>query len=214
MRRRVKKSALLLVGVGVMAAVITPVVIAATGDTDDNIKPASTLVKTTLKSGTKTTFTVTKNNTTLIQHCTASSTSGKTPATGLGPVAVTAPTFTGCTDNIGGTDTVKTSGSWKLTFIDVASDEAAEKTGDKLKITVPIKGATVTSNLTPGCTITAAPTAAVNVTGAYNDVNTLTITSAPVPVSFSSGCGTLLAGPATAHFTATYVLSPGIHDAS
>jgi hypothetical protein len=206
-----KRSARLLVGVGVLAAVITPVVMAATGDTDDSISPASTLVKTALKSGTTTSFTLTRNNTTVTQHCTASSTSGKTPATGLGPATIAPPSFTGCTDNIG-SDTVKTTGTWKLTFIDVASDETAEKAGDKLKITMPKGGATVTLNYAPTCTITAAPTAPVSVTGAYNDAGTLTITNASVPVALSTGCGP--PSTATAKFTATYVLTPGIHDVS
>jgi hypothetical protein len=222
MRRRVKKSALLFVGVGVMAAVVTPVVIAATGDTDDHISPASTVVKAALKTGTKTTFTGTVGGIAVTQHCTGSSTSGKTPATGLGPFTTSPPTFTGCTDSLGGTDTVKTNatnGAWKITFLDKASEveTAAEGTGstsgDKIRITIPIKGATLTSSAAPTCTITVAPTAKANVTGAYNDINTLTITNAPVPAATSAGCPGG-AGTTTGHFSATYVLTPKMHDVS
>jgi hypothetical protein len=211
MRTRAKRSARLLAGIGVLAAVTTPVVMAATGDTDDSISPANTTVTTALKTGTTTSFTLTRNNTTVTQHCTASSTSGKTPATGLGPAAITPPTFTGCTDNIG-SDTVKTTGAWKLTFLDAANDETAEKAGDKLKITIPKAGATVSLNYAPTCTITAAPTAPVTVTGTYNDAGTLTVTNAPVPVALSVGCGP--PSTATAKFSATYVLTPAIHDVS
>jgi hypothetical protein len=213
MRRRVKQSAVLLVGVGVIAAVITPVVIAATGDTDDHVSPANTTVKSSLKPGTKTTFVASVAGIAVTQHCTGSTTSGKTPARGLGPAPITPPTFTGCKDSLGGTDTVTRTGTWKLKFTDAANDEAGEKAGDKLKIIIPIGGATVTSSFAPKCHITAAPTAAASVSGAYNDVNTLKITNAPVPIHLSSGCPGGAAN-GTAHFNATYVLSPGMHDVS
>jgi hypothetical protein len=215
MHRRVKQSALLLVGVGLMAAVIAPAVIAAGGDTDDHVSPANTLIKARLKAGTKTTLTGKVATITVTLHCTASTTSGKTPARGLGPAPITPPTDTGCTDNLHGHDTVKASGTWKLTGVDAANDEASKEpnSGDRIRITIPIKGAMVTSSFAPTCHITAAPTAAVSVTGAYNDVNTLKITNAPLPARTSSGCPGG-AHTSIAHLSATYVLTPGIHDVS
>jgi hypothetical protein len=218
MPKRVKQYGLLLVGVGVAVGVIAPAVIAQGTDTDDFIQPVSTLVHTSLKPGTKTVFTVKvppAGSVTVIQRCTASSTSGTTPAHGLA-FAVAPVSFTGCTDNLGGTDTVKTTGVWHVTGIDAPNDETATEpnaTGDRISVTVPTKGATVTSTASPGCTITVAPTAPAHTVGAYNDVNTLTLTAAPVPVSFSSACPGG-GGNATAHFWGTYLTSPGVHDAS
>jgi hypothetical protein len=212
MRMRVKQSVLLLVGVGFMAAVVAPAVIAAGGDSDDHVSPPNTTIKGSLKPGTKVIFVGTVATIPVTEQCTASSTSGKTPASGL-TTTITRPTFTGCTDSLHGKDTVKTTGTWKLTFIDAANDETAEKAGDKLKITIPIKGATVTSTAAPGCSITVAPTAAASVTGSYNDVNTLTVTKAPVPARTSSGCPGG-AKTSTATFSATYVLTPHMHDVS
>jgi hypothetical protein len=214
MPKRVKQYGLALVGVGVAVGVIAPAVIAAGTDTDDFVQPVSTVVHTSLKPGTTTTFTGTVSTVTVTEHCTASSTSGKTPAHGL-VMAVAPVSFTGCTDNFKGTDTVKTSGVWHVTFVDAPNDEAATEpnSGDKLSVTVPIKGATVVSSADPGCTITVAPTAPAHTVGAYNDVNTLTIKNAPLPVALSSGCPGG-ATTATAHFTATYIVTPGVHDAS
>jgi hypothetical protein len=214
MPKSVKHYGLLLIGVGVAIAVIAPAVIAATTDTDDSVSPASTVVNTSLKPGTKTTFSATVAGATVIQTCTASSTSGKTPAHGL-VMAVAPVSFTGCTDNLGGIDTVKTTGVWHVTFVDAPNDEAATEpnSGDKLAVTVPIKGATVTSTAAPGCTITVAPTVPAHTVGAYNDSNTLTIKNAPVPVALSSACPGG-ATTTTAKFTGTYIVSPGVHDVS
>jgi hypothetical protein len=217
MRRSVKQYGLLLVGVGVAVAVIAPAVIAATGDTDDSVSPASTLVTTKVKTGTKTTFLAEIGAFTVTQHCTGSSTTGTTPAHGLGMV-VAPVSFTGCSDSLGGTDTVKTTGTWRVTFVDAPNDETTEppggaSSGDKLRITVPEKGATVVSSFDPECLITVAPTKAASVTGAYNDINTLTISKAAVPISLAAACP---GGAKTenATFTATYTVSPGVHDVS
>jgi hypothetical protein len=217
MRRRVKQSVVLVVGVGVLAAVIAQAVVAQTGDTDDNVSPANTLIKGSLKPGTETTLTGTVDGATVTEHCKVSTTSGKTPATGLGPAPISPATYSGCTDNLNGTDTIKTTGVWRLTGIDAPNDEANEvvgsASGDRIRIIIPVKGATVVSSAEPGCTLTAAPTKAAAVSGAYNDINTLTIKNNPLPFSTSAGCpGGAVTG--TGHFSATYVLTPGIHDVS
>ena len=50
-------------------------------------------------------------------------------ATGLATMTLSNPTFTGCTDNVGGTDTVttnSTNGHWTARLIDTLNDETAE----------------------------------------------------------------------------------------
>jgi hypothetical protein len=131
-------------------------------------------------------------------------------------VTVRPVSFTNCKDNLGGNDTAKTTGVWHMTGIDAPNDETSTEpnsTGDKISVTVPVKGATVTSTAAPGCTITVAPTVPAHPTGAYNDVNQLTLTAAPVPIALSSGCPGG-AKTTTAHFWGTYILTPGVHDAS
>ena len=190
-----------------------PVVLAA-GDSDDNIAPASKSVTASLKSATNATLKTTIGVINVTVTCTGSSISATTPATGLGPFGAGSPTFTGCTDSLGGSDTFKPSGSWTIRFRDAANDETAKEpnTGDSLALTIPKDGATVTTSADPGCTITVAPTGSATVSGSYNDVNTLTLKSAKVPISASSKC--LVSGSGTSALSATYVLSPGIRDAS
>ena len=185
----------------------------AAGDTDDNISPASTNI--TASNTTNITFKGTINGIGITVTCTASSISGTTPATGLGPVNVNNPSFTGCKDTFGGTDTVttnSTNGHWQLTFIDsTASGEetqAEPNSGDKLQITIPKAGATFKSSILPGCTITAAPSGPANVSGAYDDVSTLTITNASIPVS-GAGCSA-----SSSSMSGTYKSNPGFHDVS
>jgi hypothetical protein len=211
MPKRVKQYGLALVGVGVAVAVIAPAVIAA-GDTDDFIQPGRTVVQTSLKTGTRMQFIASVAGVTIIISCIASSTSGTTPAHGL-VIAVRPMSFTGCTDNLWSTDTIKTSGIWHVTFLDAANDEAAEAPGDRLVVTIPIMGMTVFSTAAPGCVVTVAPTAPAHLVGAYNDVNTLALSSAPAPAALSAGCPGG-AKNTTAKFSGTYVLTPGVHDAS
>jgi hypothetical protein len=226
MPKRVKRYGLALVGVGVAVGVIAPAVIAQGTDTDDFVQPVSTVVTTT---STKTVFVAQLGPATVTSTCTHASTSGRTPAHGL--VMAVKPMSFGtipghCTDNLGAHDAgdiYKTSGVWHITFLDAANDEAATEpnSGDRLVVTVPIKGITITMNFDPLCLITVAPTAPAHVVGAYNDANTLTITKASVPISLTStaapGCPGQAVGTTkdeTAKFTATYVLTPGVHDAS
>lgn len=178
----------------------------------DNINPASTPF--TASNSTNITFKGTINGVAITVTCTVASLSGTTPASGLGPVNISNPTFGSsaapCKDSAGGTDTVttnSTNGPWQLTFCDEANDEgivigsttdepaghpghtgdASCKTGDALQITIPKAGATFRSTALSGCTITAAPSGSANISGAYDDVNTLTFSSASIPVS-GSGC--------------------------
>jgi hypothetical protein len=209
---RQMKITLAIVGIGVLAG--APVVLAAT-DTEDNISPASQAVTASLKPATKASLKTTIGAITITVTCTKSSLTGTTPAKGLGPFPVGSPSFGGCTDTLGGTDTFKPSGSWKLRFVDAPNDETSTEpnSGDRLSLTIPKDGAKVTTSADPGCTVTVAPSAAVTVTGSYNDVKTLKFTSAKVPISIA-GASCLVTGSGTSALSATYVLSPGIHDAS
>ncbi len=93
---------------------------------------------------------------------------------------VPSPAITGCTDSLGGTDTIttnSTNGSWFL---------AAPA---PMKLGIPQAGATFTSTATQlvGCTITWTPAGLVKLIGAYNGVNTEKVTDQPLAVS-AVGC--------------------------
>jgi hypothetical protein len=207
--RRIKFS-LAFSAIAALAAWGAPALLAATGDTDDSISPASTAF--TARSSSVT-VSATVSGITVTATCTASSISGKTPASGLTKFTISPPTFQNCTDNVGGTDTVTTSGTWKLKFHDAANDETAEAPGDKLMLTIPLAGATLTSTAAPGCVITLAPTKAATVSASYDDVSTAKFSKAKVPFSTSSGCpGGAQTG--TGQLTGKYVSSPGFHDVS
>src|SRR6185437_10203057 len=138
-----------------LAAGLTAVVVGlgtgiafAAGDTDDSISPANTAF--TASNSTNIVFKGSINGLPITVTCKASSISGTTPASGLGPINIANPSFTMCTDSAFGTDTVttnSTNGHWQLTFIDVANDESGTEpnTGDMLQITIPKAGATFKS---------------------------------------------------------------------
>ena len=142
----------------------------------------------------------------IVVTCTSSSISAKTPASGLALTLPSPPTFSGCTDNHGGTETVTTSGMWKLVFVDAANDEsqAEPNSGDSLSLSIPAGGAKVTSSLLSSCPVT---NSAATVTAAYNDTNTATFTSPKIP---GSACGI----SATANFSGTYKTSTNVSDSS
>jgi hypothetical protein len=119
------------------------------------------------------------------------------------------PTFSGCTDSFGGTDTVTASGTWTLVFTDAAGDERAEKPGDTVTLNIPQAGLTTTSSVAPGCTVTDAPTGPARLSASYDDSGTATFTSNSVPIS-GSGCTT----SADAVFSQTLTLSTAIADVS
>jgi len=207
---------ILIAGTAVAASVLlTTSTVLAAGDTDDHFSLAKgATVSGALKTGTNMVFKGTINGVPITVNCTSFSASGKIPATGL-VVTVGPPAISGCTDSLGGTDTIKTNatnGTWKVSEIDLANDEAGTEpnsTGDRVKLTIPKAGASFSSTILSGCVVTAAPTAAVGVTGKYNDVSTDTVTNAKIAVS-STGCSA--ASPTTV--SATVILSPSVHDVS
>lgn len=180
----------------------------AAGDTGDNISPASTAF--IANNSGSITFKGTIDGFGFTVHCTTSSMSGTTPASGLSG-NINPPTFSGCTDNFGGTDNVKTNqnnGSWALTLVDSPTETGTEpNSGDQTKITMPKAGATFSSSFLPGCTVTAAPNGAASFTGSYNDSTTTVFSSASMPVS-GSGCSS----SSTATISGTYVNNISIHD--
>ncbi len=185
-------------------------------DSDDHYNPAGTTVKGT---STKTTFSVPATSPVITVTCTHSSAGGKTPATGLGAFTISPrPVFNDgkgkpCTDNLGGTETTTTSGTWKIQEIDAAGDESQSEpnSGDKLQVTVPKGGAVV--HTSEGCTITVAPNGAFKVPGSYNDVNTFVVSISNLPIKVTGGaiCPTTAT---TSSFNGTYTFSPHVGDAS
>ncbi len=179
----------------------TGVAFAAAENDTDGVTPNTSFTS----SSTNTTFKGTINGFPITVSCSNSSISGTTPSapTGLGPFNINDPTFGGCGSGLT-VRTNHTNGPWQLTFIDAANDEGLAEgsgsTGDQIKITIPKAGATFTDTFIPGCTITVAPSGSATITGTYDDVNTLTLSSASVPVS-GSGCST---GNNTTSVSGTY----------
>jgi hypothetical protein len=204
-----RKLGISVIGVAGTLLLTAGVVHAATNtDTGDHFTNAGATVTGNLKSGTTMTFNGTIDGLPVTVTCTTFTGSGKVPSTGL-TVSLAAPKISGCTDSLGGTDTVKTTGTWKLTEVDAANDETAtEPNTDKVKLTVPKAGGSFSSSIVNGCTVTAAPTGPASITGSYNDKGTDTVKNASIPVS-GSGCAA-----STSAVTATVVLSPGVSDAS
>ena len=154
--------------------------------------PAGTVVTGKLKTGTHMVFKGDIDSIPITVTCTSFVIKGKVPSPASSTMKASAPpAITGCKDSSGGTDTIKTTGAWSVSF-----------TKTTMTLNVPKSGATFKSSVLSSCTITAAPTAAVKVTGAYNDKNTDTVTNAPIPTK-GTGCTST-----TAKTTATVVLSP------
>ena len=75
--------------------------------------PAGTTVTGALKSGTKMTFKGDIDSIPITVTCTKFSAKGKVPSPASDTMKLSAPpTISGCKDSSGGTDTIKTTGSW------------------------------------------------------------------------------------------------------
>ncbi|MGH9172589.1 MAG: hypothetical protein ACRD0Z_17270 [Acidimicrobiales bacterium] len=160
---------------------------------------AGTIVKGALKKGTKLVFRGTINGIPITVSCTAFKANGKVPKTGL-TIGIPPPSITGCTDSLGGKDTIKdnaTDGTWRVT-------ETIASSGDKVSLVVPKAGATFTSTVVSGCKVTAAPTARAAIVGKYNNVNTATVSKAKIPVS-GKGCTAT-----AATVTSTIIFTPDL----
>jgi hypothetical protein len=168
------------------------------GASGPNLSPASSTITAT---STNLAFHGTLNGLAFTASCTGSSFSFSTPAapTGLGPFSLGSPTFTGCTDNFGGTDTITAGATaWQATFVNA--------TAEKVQLTLPIAGATFSTSALPGCTVTASPTAATTITANYSETTGRATIPSTTTVSFAgSGCGTV---GATGTVSGAYTLSP------
>ena len=154
--------------------------------------------------------------------CTGVSATFTVPATGLKGVLTNVGgqpiQFSGCTDSLGGNDTVASTGKWTLTLKDVVPESETAKepnSGDKLVLKAPIDGATLSSSIDPSCVLTLNPVALSKLTMGYNDKGTATITagSSPGNVSAGSGCPAGMTVSETLNAD-TLVANVAVHDIS
>ena len=87
----------------------------------------------------------------------------------------TPPSFTGCTDSLGGTDTFTTSGTWYFVL---------NPTGTTL--TFHYQGAGFSTSKLPGCAVTLHSN---DLAGSYNDLNKATFSNLSVPLAATTACG-------------------------
>jgi hypothetical protein len=194
---RIRKTSIALAAMGLVALTLgAGAATAAPLVTKPHIVPPNTTVAGTSSS---TVFSAGA----IIVTCTTSTAGGKTPKNGIKFTINPKPTFSDgsgpCTDSLGFTDTTVTSGTWSLKFVKPS----------ELEVIVPIGGAVV--NNTAGCTITLAPTKAVNITGAYDGVSKFTINATNLPIKIT---GSPLICPSTtkASFRAVYTFAPGMSE--
>jgi hypothetical protein len=190
-----KKLAVAALGVG-LAVLATP----AIGYSAVNSLPAGTKVTGSLVKGTDMIFNGHINGVPITVTCTSFRSTGTVPSAGATSIDVSAPKITGCTDSIGGIDTITDNskhGRWSLT-----ANTTAPYT---MTLTIPKEGATFSSSVLPTCVITAAPTAPDPVTGNYNSKNGQVNVPKPGGKIPTSGVG---CSSATATTTATLVLRP------
>jgi len=148
--------------------------------------------------------------------CTTNSASGPTVGAGpdVGALAMNAPKFSNCKDNLGGTDTVTTASSgWKVSFVsDLGNSKCPSGTGkdetsggDCVVVLVPRRAATIIVGGLNACPITVQPNGPTNVGAKATDPggttkDTLVLSNQPVAFT---GCGVL---SGTAKFSGTYTL--------
>jgi hypothetical protein len=220
---RLRASAL-LVGIACAALVVgIPFAHASPSATEDGADTFNVATGTGVAATTaKVVISVPSTSPPMVITCTASRMAGRTGTTLKFSVGL--PTFsdgTGktCNDNIGFTDSFKSStlnGPWTLTEKDFTNAGAGDEglpepnaTGDHLVVGLPKAGLIDTNNWP--CTITFAPLAPVSIAGNYNDAGMFTVKGAKVPVSVS---GPPFCGPAsqTVTITVTYKVSPSLFD--
>jgi len=191
---RHRKALAVVAGVGLAATLATASAAYAT-------LPGGTKVTGTLKTGTKLVFKGDIDSVPITVDCTSFSASAVMPKTASYSIDLSAPpTIKGCTDSTGGVDTIKTNqtnGKWTLSV--------TKTTPYKLTLGIPKAGATFTSSVVSGCTVTAAPTGTVDLTGSYNGTNTDTVSGAKIATK-GTGCTSTTA---TATTTVVFAPSPG-----
>jgi hypothetical protein len=221
---------LTILGAAIAASLIAvPVVIASSGH-DGGTLTLQTSAKAKLMSGKTAVFTVTSDAasalTGVTTTCTASGTSislsGATPTYAGDTAKISNPTFSGCTDNLGGgsnPDTVttnNTNGNWSAVYSDNASEASGEVFGsnDHVAISAPKAGLTDVSSAASTCTIVANPNGTdPAASGLYNDSKgSDTITNAALTFVVTGASCPLNGDTGTATFSATYVTSPKLTD--
>lgn len=117
------------------------------------LKPAGKHVSVKVTEKTKFAFNAKFDGQKASMLCKGFSSTGVTPHAGL-VLKIQPPRFSGCTDSLGGKDTITTNlehGSWKLSF-------AAPKAGKiAVRLGIPEKGARLVSTFDPYCVIVAGP---------------------------------------------------------
>jgi hypothetical protein len=190
------KTAIGVLGVGAVILTSTAVGFAAS----PNTLKAGTTVSAALKKGTDMTFDGTINSLQVTVSCTSFTGSGKVPAGKPYKMNLSAPPkISGCSVQ-GFSATIvtnQTNGKWSISVTKTAPYT--------LTLTMPQAGAVFTSALVSGCKITAAPTAAQAIPGAYNGKNTDVVTNAPIPTS-ATGC---TSGTASTSATVVFTPKPG-----
>ncbi|WP_206502202.1 hypothetical protein [Streptomyces chrestomyceticus] len=147
--------------------------------------------------------------------CTVSNATGQVPqapanSNASGPVSngISAPSYTSCTTSMPGVSaTIQTSGAWGVTMQNGAPSTAG--------LTIPTGGFVLRTSGLASCTVTAAPTGAATVTGAWANgaPSTLTFTNASVPVTVVGGFGCPTSAT-TSTFNATYKVADTTDPAS
>lgn len=210
--RRVNKRLALAASLTAVVVGLATGVAFAQGDTDDSISPASTNFTATQTTGAVFSFTL--NGLPFTVTCKNASFSGRTPSSGLGPVNITNPIFSNCTDQGGNPVTVTTNsinGQWGTTFVDAPAESeitgTEPNTGDQLQILIPKAGITITSKFWP-CGLSLPSTARTPITSTYDDVSTMTFQNASIPAS--AGSCTV----SSVSLKVTFKFTPGFHDGS
>jgi hypothetical protein len=204
MKRRSKKFTAALVVAALVVAAVPAVVVASI---ITNATAVAVNVTAKLKTNSITQFSGTTGPLAGVVSTCTGFTSGFQLASrgGLGPFTLNPPTFTGCTDNLGGTDTLKsntTNGKWTTKYV----NSTGAPNPDKITIGIPKAGQTLVSSIAPACTLTVFPAAAGTVSGTYDNAGNLRITNATVAYSAVGTCPT---GTGTGNATFSTLLKSG-----
>lgn len=193
-----KKIAMAGLGVGV-ALLVTP----AIGYSATNHLPVGTRVDAKLQSGTDMIFHGQIDGEAIVVTCKSFTASGTIPKGNVYKMKLThPPAITGCTDDLGGHDTIttnSTNGRWSLSV-----NRTSPYT---LTLTIPKAGSTFESSLLGNsCVVTVAPTAAVPVAGSYNATTGYDTVSGASIATTGTGC---TSKPAKTYATVVLTPNPG-----
>jgi hypothetical protein len=180
-------------------AIIAVIAVAATviGTTSmafGSVKPGT---KVTAKNVGNVTFTGTLEGVPITVTCKSFTDSVTVTSSDKTSAAIPPPKITKCTDSSTGTDTIATTGKWKLTV---------NSSGTTVTLVVPKDGATFKSSIFPGCVVQVAPKGPVNIAGSWNSSNGEDTVSGDTIAVTGKGCS---ASNATATATEKFTPNPG-----